>query len=121
VHTPDPVLEPGSDGVIAWSYPIIRNGLIYFIDIANGLYIVRYTGPHADKVAGVSFLEGNSSLGDASRLEPGLSVPETPVLWLLLPIGGAVAVTATVSRRRRRQREDLHHSQHAPDKGGRAQ
>jgi hypothetical protein len=101
VHTQDPALEPGSNGVIGWSYPIIRNGLIYYIDIANGLYIVRYSGPHADEVAGVSFLEGNSSLGDALRLEPGLSIPETPALWLLLTAGAVAAATATAVRRRR--------------------
>ena len=51
-----------------WSYPIIRNGLIYVIDIRNGLYILRYTGPHADEVADIHFLEGNSNLGDAVAL-----------------------------------------------------
>ena len=60
--TPDPALEPGSNNVIAWSYPIIKDGLIYFIDIRNGLYVVRYNGVHADEVAKVGFLEGNSSL-----------------------------------------------------------
>jgi hypothetical protein len=69
--TPDPALEPGSNGVIAWSYPIIRNGLIYYIDIRNGLYIVRYTGAHSHEVRNVRFLEGNSNLGDAYRLEYG--------------------------------------------------
>jgi hypothetical protein len=51
-----------------WSYPIIRNGLIYLIDIRNGLYILRYTGSHADEVNKIHFLEGNSNLGDALRL-----------------------------------------------------
>jgi hypothetical protein len=69
--TPDPALEPGSDNVIAWSYPIIRNGLIYFMDIRNGLFIVRYTGAHADAVDNVRFLEGNTNLGDAYALEYG--------------------------------------------------
>ena len=50
------------------SYPIIYHGLIYVIDIRNGLYILRYTGPHAHEVAGVGFFEGNSNLGDAVRL-----------------------------------------------------
>ncbi len=105
-HTEDPALEPGSNGVIAWSYPIIRSGLIYYIDVANGLYIVRYTGPHADEAAAVSFLEGNSSLGDAARLEAGTldsSVPETPVLWSLLVVGGGIS-TAVLLRRARRPR-----------------
>jgi hypothetical protein len=30
--------------------------------------VLRYTGPHAGEAAGVSFLEGNSNLGDAQRL-----------------------------------------------------
>jgi hypothetical protein len=38
------------------------------MDIRNGLYILRYTGPHADEVAGIQFLEGNSNLGDALSL-----------------------------------------------------
>ena len=33
-----------------------------------GLYILKYTGPHADEVAAIKFLEGNSNLGDAVRL-----------------------------------------------------
>lgn len=37
----------------------------------NGLYILRYTGPHAGQVADVRFLEGNSNLGDAVRLARG--------------------------------------------------
>ncbi len=64
----DPALSRGPNKVVFWSYPIIRNGLIYAIDIRNGLYVLRYTGPHADEVAGISFLEGNSNLGDAVRL-----------------------------------------------------
>ena len=52
-----------------WSYPIIKGGLIYVIDIRNGLYILRYSGPHADEINNVKFLEGNSDLGDAAALE----------------------------------------------------
>jgi hypothetical protein len=64
----DPALSRGPNKVVFWSYPIIRDGLIYAIDIRNGLYVLKYTGPHADEVAGISFLEGNSNLGDAVRL-----------------------------------------------------
>ena len=53
----------------AWSYPIIRNGLIYFVDIRNGLYIVRYTGPGKRAVGRIRLLEGNSNIGDAARLD----------------------------------------------------
>ncbi len=63
-----PSRQPAPRWAGHWSYPIIRNGLIYVIDIRNGLYILRYTGPHADEVAGIGYLEGNSNLGDAVRL-----------------------------------------------------
>lgn len=104
VHTADPSLEPGSNGTIAWSYPIIRNGLIYYIDVANGLYVVRYSGPHADEVAAISFLEGNSNLGDAARLDSQVaaSVPEAPNLWPLLGAGLLVSAIAGVAGGRRR-------------------
>jgi hypothetical protein len=49
--------------VVLWSYPIIKNGLIYVIDIRNGLYVLRYTGPHSEEVSEVEFLEGNSTVG----------------------------------------------------------
>jgi hypothetical protein len=52
-----------------WSYPIVADGLVYVVDIRNGLYILRYTGPHAGDVTTLRFLEGNSNLGDAVRLD----------------------------------------------------
>ena len=65
-------LSAGDDArhnkVVMWSFPIIKDGLIYVIDIRNGLYVLDYTGPRAGEVAGVDFLEGNSNLGDAGRL-----------------------------------------------------
>jgi len=71
VATEDPALTRGSSKVAFWSYPVIRDGLIYVVDVRNGLFILRYTGPHADEVDGVKFLEGNSNLGDAVRLDRG--------------------------------------------------
>jgi hypothetical protein len=68
VANDDPALSRGPNKVVFWSYPIIHNGLIYVIDIRNGLYVLRYTGPHAGQVAGTRFLEGNSNLGDARHL-----------------------------------------------------
>jgi hypothetical protein len=59
----DPVLSSGPDKVVMWSYPIIVNGLIYVVDVRNGLYILAYDGPHEREVDGVAFLEGNSNLG----------------------------------------------------------
>jgi hypothetical protein len=68
VANEDPALGRGPSKVQFWSYPIISNGLIYVVDIRNGLYILRYTGPHADEVSKIHFLEGNSNLGDAVAL-----------------------------------------------------
>jgi hypothetical protein len=73
VANEDPALSAGPNKVVVWSFPIIRNGLIYVVDIRNGLYVLRYTGPHADEVAGISFLEGNSNLGDLARLDKSAS------------------------------------------------
>jgi hypothetical protein len=56
-----------------WSYPIIRDGLIYVIDVRNGLYVLRYTGPRQDEIANIDFLEGNSNLGDAVDLRQRLA------------------------------------------------
>jgi len=72
VANEDPALSPGQDAagnkVVMWSYPIINNGLIYVVDIRNGLYILRYTGPQHKQINSIRFLEGNSNLGDAVRL-----------------------------------------------------
>jgi len=68
VATEDPALSSGSAKVVFWSYPVIQNGLIYVVDIRNGLYVLRYHGPYAAEVARIHFLEGNSNLGDAQTL-----------------------------------------------------
>lgn len=70
VGTEDPALSLGNDKVVMWSYPIISDGLIYVVDLRNGLYILRYTGEGAQDVAEIDFLEGNSNLGDALLFEP---------------------------------------------------
>jgi hypothetical protein len=51
----------GSYPIRMWSAPIIRDGLIYIVDIRNGLYILRYTGPRAERIGEIEFLEGNAS------------------------------------------------------------
>jgi hypothetical protein len=68
VATEDPALSRGPNKVVMWSFPIIRDGLIYVVDIRNGLFVLRYTGPRSGEVGGISFLEGNSNLGDAGAL-----------------------------------------------------
>jgi len=65
----DPALTLGRDKVAMWSFPIIKDGLIYVVDLRNGLYVMKYKGPHANEVSRVNFLEGNSNLGDALELD----------------------------------------------------
>lgn len=69
VVSEDPALTSGHDKVAMWSFPIIRDGLIYVVDIRNGLYILEYKGPFDKEVSKVRFLEGNSNFGDALKLE----------------------------------------------------
>jgi hypothetical protein len=56
--------DPGLGGnpVEMWSYPVIKDGLIYVVDVRNGLYVLRYHGYRADEVDVVKFAEGNSNL-----------------------------------------------------------
>ena len=56
--------------VVMWSYPIIRDGLIYVIDLRNGLYVLEYRGPFKKEVRRIRFLEGNSNQGNALCYEP---------------------------------------------------
>ena len=65
VKTEDPVLSSGLDKVVMWSYPIIKESLIYVVDVRNGLYVLKYHGPFEQEVAEINFLEGNSNLGEA--------------------------------------------------------
>jgi len=62
--------------VVMWSYPIIKDGLIYVVDLRNGLYAVRYRGPYEREVRRISFLEGNSNQGDALCFEPVGTAPQ---------------------------------------------
>jgi hypothetical protein len=65
----DPVLSSGHDKVVMWSFPVVADGLIYVTDVRNGLYILRYEGPYEKEISGIDFLEGNSNLGDALKLD----------------------------------------------------
>jgi hypothetical protein len=67
VGTEDPALSGGPNKVVAWSYPIVSDGLVYIVDVRNGLYVLRYKGPHAAEIGRLSFLEGNSNLGGGMR------------------------------------------------------
>ena len=54
----------GGYPVQTWSYPILRDGLLYVVDIQSGLYVLRYTGPGAAEVAAVERIEGNVTVGE---------------------------------------------------------
>lgn len=73
VATEDPATSAGIHKVVMWSFPIIRKGLIYVSDVRNGLYVLRYTGPHANEIRRLHFLEPNSNAGSAMR--PSLDRP----------------------------------------------
>ena len=68
VATEDPALSRGPNKVVMWSFPIIHDGLVYVVDIRNGVYILEYRGAHAGAVKKIHFYESNSNLGDAGRL-----------------------------------------------------
>ena len=96
VQTEDPILSSGPDKVVMWSFPVIVNGLVYVVDIRNGLYILRYKGPHAEEVSRVKFLDGNSNSGDQGRLEasPATVTGTTPAPGSGGSSGSAPSATA---------------------------
>ena len=62
--------------VVMWSYPIIKDGLIYVVDLRNGLYVLKYRGALSKEVKRTEFLEGNSNQGDALCFEPVGTAPD---------------------------------------------
>jgi hypothetical protein len=64
-----------NEKVVMWSYPIIQDGLIYVVDLRNGLYVLRYEGRFEREVERITFLEGNSNQGDALCYEPVSATP----------------------------------------------
>jgi hypothetical protein len=70
-----PVL--GTNKVVMWSYPIINDG-VYVIDVRNGLYIFRYTGPRAGELDHLSFLGATptSATPSASTSQPASTDPD---------------------------------------------
>jgi hypothetical protein len=58
-----------------WSYPSIKDGLIYVVDLRNGLYVLDYNGQFEREVERIGFLEGNSNQGDALCFEPVGTAP----------------------------------------------
>ena len=64
-----------NEKVVMWSYAVVQDGLIYVVDLRNGLYVLSYDGPYADEVSRIGFLDGNSNQGDALCFEPVGSAP----------------------------------------------
>jgi hypothetical protein len=76
---PTDTTKPGSTAPLwtgaMWSYPVVQDGLIYVVDIDLGLYILRYTGPHASEVAQAKFVEGNSAPSRYTARAPVIQRP----------------------------------------------
>ena len=56
--------------VVMWSYPVVKDGLIYVVDLRNGLYVLKYRGAFEKEIQRIRFLEGNSNQGNALCYEP---------------------------------------------------
>ncbi|HEU4450118.1 MAG TPA: hypothetical protein VFR63_09105 [Gaiellaceae bacterium] len=69
VATEDPALNGGPNKVTMWSYPIVDDGLVYVVDLRNGLYVLDYRGAFNQQIRRLDFLEGNSNQGDLPALE----------------------------------------------------
>ncbi len=107
----------GSTATMTWSYPIVRDGLVYVADINQGLLVVRYRGPHEEELARLAFAEGNSNLTQvAAAHSPAPSAPAPPspagapatassgLVWPALVLLAAALVAAALLVRRRRAR-----------------
>ena len=46
---------------IARTYPIFKDGLMYWADNRTGLHVAKYTGPYANEVPGQGVYEGNAT------------------------------------------------------------
>ena len=59
-----------NEKVVMWSYAVVQDGLIYVVDLRNGLYVLKYHGAYSKEVRRIGFLDGNSNQGDALCYEP---------------------------------------------------
>jgi hypothetical protein len=58
---------PGQKHMFAFSYPVMHDGHIIYADVHSGLYILKYSGPHADEIPE----EGNCISGNPGAVKPG--------------------------------------------------
>jgi hypothetical protein len=96
---PTDTTKPGSTAALwtgaLWSYPVVQNGLIYVVDIDLGLYILRYTGPHASEVDRAPFAEGNSAPARYTASAPKIVRPA--VQWQTIDAEVAHGATTKMS------------------------
>lgn len=72
-------VQLGTSDSMTWSYPVIAQGLIYVVDINQGLLVLRYHGAHEDEIAKLPFAEGNSNvLTSLAAPAPAASSSATP-------------------------------------------
>ena len=53
-----------------WSYPVIQDGLIYTVDLRNGLYILKYNGPYEQEVDDISSWRATPTRATRSATSP---------------------------------------------------
>ncbi len=58
-----------------WSFWVVVDGLIYVVDLRNGLYILKYDGELSPAVKRTTFLEGNSNVGQVLAAEAARTKP----------------------------------------------
>ena len=66
-----------NEKVVMWSYAIVQDGLIYVVDLRNGLYVLKYRGAFEDEVAadplpGRQLQPGRRALLRAGRADAAL-------------------------------------------------
>jgi hypothetical protein len=109
---PTDTTKPGSTAPLwtgaMWSYPVVQNGLIYVVDIDLGLYILRYTGPHAGEVGKARFAEGNSSPSRYTAMAALIKRPTAQ--WTTIAAETARGPLTRVSPYRLSAREAMRHS-----------
>jgi hypothetical protein len=81
----------GTTDAVTWSYPVLYRGLIYVVDINQGLFVLRYTGPHQEEVAAGGLLEGNSNVHAAAVPSSATATPSLPPT----PLPGITAAPAS--------------------------
>lgn len=58
---------PGPNHMFAFSYPVVHDGYLVYVDVHSGLYVLDYDGPHADEIPE----KGNCLSGNPGAVEPG--------------------------------------------------